>query len=486
MRFIAPIFAFVFIALSVSGCSVNPATGKNSFTGLMSEEQELQVGKEEHPKILAQFGGAYDHAAMSQYVDDLGQRLAKVSELPDLKWTFTVLDDPIINAFALPGGYIYISRGLIGLAENEAELAAVLGHEIGHVTARHSAQRYSQSVLTGVGATILGIVVGGPAGDLANFAGQAYVAGYSRSHEMEADMLGMRYMTKLGYDPNASASFFKKLAEHTEVSALMRGQKGQQQHYSIFASHPDTQSRIIKSEEIAQAYPSNLNFKNRRVYLAQIDGLDYGTSIHQGVIDGQTFIHPDMRLSFTFPEEFKITNHPRYVLGSHPNGSDIQFNTVPNKYGDMRMDEYLQGVWGKKFNLQENQIIQISGMEAATGWTVMKVKNQKRTLRLLAIKDDEQKTILRSIITTPPELTDAMDEDIRRYGYSFRKLSYREAKRIKGRHIALHRVGRGDTISSLANRMHVDKLKTDWFKVLNKETLKDGLQSGETVKLVVK
>jgi len=483
-RFIA-FASLAFLSLATSGCSVNPATGQQSFTGLMSEEKELQVGRQEHPKILKQFGGAYDHETISRYVDDLGQRLAKQSELPNLKWTFTVLDDPIINAFALPGGYIYISRGLIGLAENEAELVAVLGHEIGHVTARHTAQRYSKSVLTGIGATVLGIVVGGPAGDLANMAGQAYLASYGRGHEMEADMLGMRYMAKLGYDPAASATFFKKLAAHTELQAKMQGKEGKQTHYGIFASHPDTRVRIVESEKIAKTYPADLDLKNRKVYLSLIDGLEYGPSVKQGIIDGQTFIHPGLRFEFTAPEGFTINNQPTLVAATHKNGSAMIFGMGNSKHGKLPMRRYLTEVWANKYNMRDVQDLEINRMEAATGTVRIKNKNNKiRDVRFIAIADGEH--IFQFQFITPTDLTQQMELPFRHATYSFNRLSYREASRIKGHHIGLHRAGRGDNISKLAKRMKVEKFQEDWLKVLNKEALKDGLQSGETVKLVVR
>lgn len=469
------------LSLTTSGCSVNPATGQQSFTGLMSEQQELKVGKDEHPKILAQFGGAYDHETVSRYIDDLGQRLAKVSELPDLKWTFTVLDDPIINAFALPGGFVYISRGLIGLAENEAELAAVLGHEIGHVTARHTAQRYSKAVLTGIGSTILGVVVGGPAGDLANYAGQAYLASYSRGHEMEADMLGMRYMTRLGYDPKASASFFKKLAKHSELEARMTG-KEVEGHYSIFASHPDTKLRIVESEKIAKSYPADLTKTNRPTFLALIDGLDYGESVRQGIIKDRTFIHPGLRMEFSVPDNFAIANKPTYVAATHENGSAMVFSMGSTKHGRLPMTRYITEIWANKYTLRDLQPLTINGLEAATAMVTIKNNNGVRDVRYLAIIDGDQ--IFRFQFLTPPKLTDQMALPFRKTTYSFRRLSTREASNIRGLHIDLHRVGRGDTLTGLAQRMKVEKLQEDWLKVLNMDTLSDGLQAGETVKLV--
>ena len=186
-----PALSLALVALAA--CTTNPATGRNSFTGFMSPQQELQIGAEEHPKILATFGGAYDDAGIAAYVDEVGQRLARNSDLPELKLTFTVLDSSIVNAFALPGGYVYVSRGLLALARNEAELAGVLAHEIGHVTARHSAQRYSQTIIAGLGANVLGAVVGAPAGQLAQLGAATYLSAYSRDQEFEADTLGVRY-----------------------------------------------------------------------------------------------------------------------------------------------------------------------------------------------------------------------------------------------------------------------------------------------------
>jgi predicted Zn-dependent protease len=476
-----PVVAF--FMLSLSACSVNPATGQQSFTGLMSSEKELEVGKDEHPKILQQFGGAYEHSTLESYINDLGQRLAKTSELPDIKWTFTILDDPIINAFALPGGYVYISRGLIALAENEAELAAVLGHEIGHVTARHTAQRYSKSVLTGIGSTILGIVIGGPAGDIANYAGQAYLAGYSRDHEMEADMLGMRYMTKLGYDPKASATFFEKLAAHTELEARMKGQKVEEGHYAIFASHPDTKSRIVASQKIAKSYPQNLTKTARTPFLEQVDGLTYGQNPKQGIIDGQTFIHPDLRMQFTAPDGFVYTNAPSYVAATDKNGSGIVFQMGKND-SRLPITQYLTKTWAAKYSLQNVQTLSIDNKQAATGMVRLKTSKGIRDIRYLAIEDGSDVFLFRFL--TPPELTNQMEVPLRKTTYSFHRLSDQEAKKVKGDHIALYRVGSNDTMAGLANKMAIGKLNEDWLNVLNKEQLSDGLQRGETIKLVVK
>ncbi|MEE9544241.1 MAG: M48 family metalloprotease, partial [Rhodospirillales bacterium] len=196
IRLISPVFLIVPL-LALAACTVNPATGKQSFTGFMSRADEMEVGEREHPKILREYGGRYDGQRIDAYVRDIGLGLARVSEVAGLPYTFTVLNDDKVNAFALPGGYVYITRGLLALADNEAEMAGVLAHEIGHITARHTAQRYSQAMATNLGLRILSTIGGGagmPAGlgSLVSFGAQAILQGYSREQELEADMLAVR------------------------------------------------------------------------------------------------------------------------------------------------------------------------------------------------------------------------------------------------------------------------------------------------------
>jgi len=207
--------AAVLLALPwLQGCTTNPATGRENLS-LVSQEEERRLGEEAHPEILEEFGGEYKDASTQAYVRGIGQLLAQSSEMPDLDWHFTVLDSDIINAFALPGGYIYISRGLMALADDEAQLASVIGHEIGHVTARHYATRQTQSIGAQVGVALLsiltGVTAGGEAaqsvGQLGGVLAQGYLASYSRSQELESDGLGIRYLSRTGYDTAASASF---------------------------------------------------------------------------------------------------------------------------------------------------------------------------------------------------------------------------------------------------------------------------------------
>jgi predicted Zn-dependent protease len=228
---------FFFLALIIPlltqvACSTNPATGKQSFTAFMSVEKEKEVGATEHLKVIERFGGIYQDNKLSYYVARIGAKLVKFSELPNLEYTFTILNDEKVNAFALPGGYVYVTRGLLAIVADEAEMAGVLAHEIGHITARHSSQRYSVTKATNIGLQLLGAIgsiAGAPTGanQLASLGGQAALKSYSREQELEADMLGVRYLSRAGYNPNAMTSFFQKLKAHSKLEANMRGKKNQ-------------------------------------------------------------------------------------------------------------------------------------------------------------------------------------------------------------------------------------------------------------------
>ncbi|MDP6883806.1 MAG: M48 family metalloprotease, partial [Rhodospirillales bacterium] len=246
--------------LSLAGCSTNPATGEQSFTAFMSRADEMRVGAEEHPKILKQFNGAYREGQVAAYAHRVGAALAGVSEITDMPFTFTVLNTDKVNAFALPGGYVYITRGLLALAGDEAEMAGVLAHEIGHVTARHTAQRYSKSIAANLGLTVLGVLgsaAGAPPGlgDIASFGAQAYLQGFSREQEMEADMLGARYLARAGYDVGAMSGFLAKLQRHDRLEAALKEIPDPAARFNIMSTHPRTAERIAQAIGLAGQAP---------------------------------------------------------------------------------------------------------------------------------------------------------------------------------------------------------------------------------------
>ena len=437
--------------IATSGCTTNRATGEQSFTGFMSEADEQKVGAEEHPKMLKEFGGTYDDRALAAYVSALGKRLVAQSEIPNQEFQFFVLNDDTVNAFALPGGYVYVSRGLIALCEDEAELAGVIGHEIGHVVARHTAQRYSSAVATQLGLTavgILGSVFGAPSGlgNVVSYGAQAALQSYSRSQELEADSLGARYMSRAGYNPKALVDFFAKLDAETAIEADANGRP--RDNFNIMSTHPRTSERIQQARLLAtKDMPPNPK-RERALFLSQIDGLLFGTDPKEGFVKGDSFIHPDLDFRFDFPPGFQIKNGKANVTGTDNKGTTIIFDMEDPKVatGMPSLTNYITRQWAPKagITIENPEHLTINGLEAATGTAQVKTNKGARDLRILAIRGGREK-IFRFVFLTEPRVTSAMSVPLRKTTYSFRTLSQGEAQAIKPPHIRLRTVKTGET-----------------------------------------
>lgn len=477
-------------ATAVSGCTTNRATGEQSFTAFMSEEDEKRVGAEEHPKMLEAFGGTYDDAALQAYVSEIGRRLVAQSETPKARFQFFVLNDDTVNAFALPGGYIYISRGLIALCEDEAELAGVIGHEIGHVTARHSAQRYSSAMAANIGLTavgILGSVFGAPSGlgNLASFGAQAALQSYSRSQELEADKLGARYMTRVGYDANGLTDFFAKLDMQNGIEADMEGRP--KNSHSIMSTHPRTTDRIEQARQLAAELTPPAAKRERQLFLSQVDGVLFGKDPKEGFMKGDTFLHPDLGFRFEFPPGFKVNNGKSEVIATDEKGTTIIFDMESPKVatGMPNLIDYVGRHWGPKANFQPENLerLTINSMEAATGTKRINTRQGERDIRLIAIRAERDR-IFRFAFLTDPKVTSEMSLPLRKTTYSFDMLAPGEAEDIHPPHIRLRSVKAGDTPETFASQMPLGKFNDAWFRALNLNVVSDGLAAGEQVKVV--
>ncbi len=472
----------------LSACSTNRATGNQSFTAFMSEDEEKKVGATEHPKIIKGFGGEYPDAALQSYVNRIGKGLAAVSEVPDLAYTFTILNDPKVNAFALPGGYVYITRGLLALAENEAEMAGVLAHEIGHITARHSAQRHSTTMATNIGLTVLGVIgsaVGVPSGlgQAVSMGAQAVVQGYSREQELEADMLGVRYISRLGYSPDGMTTFFKKLDAHSKLEAKSAGEEGVS--HNIMSTHPRTSDRITQAIHLAKTKKVDNPLIQRDAYLAQIDGIVFGDDPSQGVRKGRRFIHPSLRIEYVVPPDFVLFNSTKNVTAIGPDDARIIFDMANpdavRQAGSLR--QYLEAHWGRNINPQGVESLEINGMAAVTGAGQLKASAGTRDVRLLVMEGDKDK-IFQLAFITPPQSTEKLSTEFRRTTYSFRRLSLSEAAAVRPLKIRTHKVRQGESVASLAKDMPVEKYQQEWFRILNSLDENQQPSAGQTVKLI--
>jgi predicted Zn-dependent protease len=481
--------------LLATGCAqaVNPATGESQYTA-MSPAEELEVGREEHPKILQQFGGTYSDSDLQAYVDRIGNKLKAVSELPDLDFTFTLLDSEIVNAFALPGGYVYISRGLLALADNEAEMAGVLAHEIGHVTARHSAQRYSRGVVAQGGltaSTILAGVFGGQAAadavqQLGGKGAQAYLAGYSRDQEFQADELGVRYLARAGYDPRAMSSFLEKLGRNDQLGRKLAGKEGQDPAASWFATHPRTPDRVARAAAQAGGAAGDTQVGRDR-YLGEIDGMIYGEDPSQGFTRGRRFIHPDLRFAFEAPPGFRLLNTPSAVIGRDQANRAMKFDLVGVAPG-RDMSDYVAEDWGAELGagrLRDVKAFDLEGLPGASAATSGTLEGgQEVDIGLAAIRAGEDR-VYRFMFVNPGRMSSDEAKAYQATVNSFRVLSSQDAAQFKPRRIKVVQVRPGETESDLAARMAVDDLKTEQFVVLNGLRPGADLSPGQPVKLVV-
>lgn len=305
--------------LSISGCATNPASKGSDFV-LMSENDELALGQQMAAQVAKQLPLLPSDDPLVKYVDKVGQRVAATSDRPELFYRFHVVDDGTINAFALPGGYIYVHRGLLTHFNSEAELAAVLGHEIGHVTARHAVQRYTQAQSYNIGMTAASILLGVPqgAGQITNLLASAMIMGYGREQELQSDELSLRYLTAAGYDANATIELLKTLERLDAVEKKEKqdttGEKPKEAYHGAFSSHPETKKRIKEAiAKAAKVQKEGMNRVGREAMLAALDGYPLKDSSKDGAVVGHRFLHPSLGFRLQFPDGWVIQNSPRLL-----------------------------------------------------------------------------------------------------------------------------------------------------------------------------
>lgn len=316
-RRMGPVLGVLLLGAMLPGCVRNPATGERQFS-LISESQEIQLGRDYDAQLVGELG-LYPDPALQDYVHQLGSKMAALSERPHLPWTFRVVDDPIVNAFALPGGYIYITRGILAHLNSEAELASVIGHEIGHVTARHSVSRMSTQQLAQLGLGI-GTILRPELETVANVAsaglGLLFLK-YGRDDERQADDLGLRYMDRAGYDPREMPGVFSILEAVSEASGAGRIPEW-------LSSHPDPGNRRERiSGQVATMTGLEGRAIERSSYIRRLDGLVYGDNPREGFFRGSEFLHPDLAFRLTFPAGWTTRNTKQAVVAISPNEDAI-------------------------------------------------------------------------------------------------------------------------------------------------------------------
>ncbi|WP_247872781.1 M48 family metalloprotease [Azospirillum sp. TSH64] len=449
---------------------------------VLSGGDEAALGAQEHPKILAQFGGAVKDAKLQGYIDQLGRKLAATTALAREPWTFTVLDSDVVNAFALPGGYVYVTRGLLALAKDEAEVAGVLSHEIGHVTAHHSAQRQTRQTIAGLLAAGVGLVFGNDTlAQLAGLGGTAMVASYSREQELEADQLGVETLRRTGYDPFAMATFLETLRRDSQYDGLRAGNKGGG-GFDFLASHPATEERVRLAADLARAIPPG-GARPRDPYLAAVDGMIYGDSPENGYVRGRTFAHPQLGIAFTVPQGYSLLNGADQVVAKGPNGTAMAFDGG-SAAGVSDPAGFLTGVWGKDATLSNLQRLTIGGMAAATATTRGETDGTSADIRLVAIRAQDGK-MYRFTFLAPAGSLARFDNDFQAAANSFHRMTAEEAARYRPRRVQVTAVQPGDSVAGFVRRMPQEPYAEELFRIINDLPPGTPLQPGQRVKVIV-
>lgn len=312
MRKIAPVLCFSLLFLTIS-CAINPVTGKRELS-LISEKEEIALGKQTDGEIKAQYG-VYNDQALNAYVQRVGQSMTSLTHRPHLTYHFAVLDTPVVNAFAVPGGYIYVTRGILALMNSEAEIAVVLAHELGHVNARHSVAKLSQLMLAQLGLGVAGAI----SETFAKLSGAASIGmqllflKFSRDDEREADALGVEYSRKGGYNPSEMVIFFESLEKMGDLS-------GGQSLPGFLSTHPLTSERIQNTKDMLLESDRQLKTETEE-YLAAVNNMVFGQDPRQGYVENNAFYHPTMRFFFSFPEDWNVQNTPTQVTLATKDGS---------------------------------------------------------------------------------------------------------------------------------------------------------------------
>ena len=462
-----------------------PAKAGQQYAQFISRERESAIGAEEHPKILRQYGGVYDDARVTGYVATVGGRIAANSDTPGAGFRFTVLDSPIVNAFALPGGYVYVTRGLIALANSEAELASVLAHEIGHVTARHSARQYNRAIGMSIGGAVLGALIGNQVvSDLINRGGELYLMNYSRNQEYEADQLGLRFLSRSGYDPYASADFLRNLEAQDALEAALNPDKNTRP-VEFLSTHPQTEKRVREAIESARATGFQVQARPRLAeeFFSNIDGMAFGDSAEQGFARGRDFLHPKEGFAFTVPPGFRITNTPDAVIAEGPEQTKIKFDTVRPRQ-NLPVGAYLTQVWAKDIHLRNPENLNVNGMPGATGEAEIQTRQGWAALRLIAVGLTPER-VARIMILSPSRPGAALAQELRRFTYSLRQLSPQDASALQPHRIKIIRVKPGDSIAGFAAQMPFPNYRDARLRVLNGLPENAALSPGAPLKLVV-
>lgn len=460
----ASVLTLLGAALVLPSCAVNPATGQANIV-TMSEKRELEIGAEEHAKVMSSMPLVEDES-LTAYINDVGQRLAAVSDRPDLTYTFTVIDSPEINAFALPGGYVYVNRGLLAYLNSEAELAAVIGHEIGHITARHAVQQQSRGALARVASGVGGVVaavatgsgyIGSQIMDVGSLWAQAGLSGFGREHELEADTLGAEYLLRAGYDPQAVIKVVTVLKNQEDFNTKVANQ--QPSYHGLFATHPRNDTRLQQAIASVGALPaSQATLVDNAGFREHMDGLVVGES--QRITGSQArnrYYQTLLGYTMVFPDDWTVSETPTTVSATNPAGDSGLRVEVQRMQESLEPRLFIRDKLGIA-NLQKTEPLQQFRLQGYTGTT--------STQRIAVIYLGPRVFIFTGDIAAG-EGADASDELLLASIRTFRAIQANERFSGNESHIRYVQVGEGFTFAALARMSPIANYPEETLRLIN-------------------
>ncbi len=475
----------IVLLIALSGCAVNPVTGESDFV-LMSEDEEIAIGRQNHSKIIQRYG-LYDAPPLQEYVQKVGERVAANSHRRNLIFRFTVLDTDDINAFALPGGYIYITRGLLAYLSDEAELAAVLGHEIGHVTARHAVRQQSAAAATGFFAAILASQANFyGAGNLLNSIGVALIRGYGRENELESDRLGAEYLAKSGYDPMAMIEVIRVLKnqEIYDTALAKKEDREPNAYHGVFATHPDNDQRLQQVVKRAEKLKkSSTDNHNQVAFLRNIEDLVFGDSEKQGIVRGNKFYHRELNIRLELPRGWRIENQANRIVAIAPENKgllqitavDINKRISPKQFLKQRL---------KLDKIQNGETIKTNQLEGYTAISsVSRTIYGTRQVRFVVIYKNNTAWVFQGL-AKDEKTPYRFDEEIINTAKSFRTLTETERDQAKPRRLHIISAKPDTRFADLATQSQLGPNAEAQLRLLNKHYPEGEPTPGEALKII--
>jgi predicted Zn-dependent protease len=474
MRRIIP-FLCLFLILFTMSCAVNPVTGKRELS-LISEQEEIALGKQTDGEIKAQYG-VYNDQALNAYIQRIGQDMAPITHRPHLTYHFAVLDTPVVNAFAVPGGYVYVTRGILAMMNSEAELAVVLAHELGHVNARHSVAKLSQLMLAQLGLGVAGAI----SETFAKLSGAASIGiqllflKFSRDDEREADALGVEYSRKVGYNPIEMVNFFETLEKLGDLS-------GGQSLPGFLSTHPLTSERIQNTKDMLLETDRQLKI-DQEGYLGAVSNMVYGQDPRQGYVEKNAFYHPELRFFFTIPGDWQVQNTPAQVILATKDGNAGVILRAENTSENLK--DYANRVAAKIENARfiDERSFKINGL--ASYHQIYDISQQQggeiRT-RLSFVRKNG--LIYNFLALSAKNEFDQYDRQFQTVVGSFQELRDRRYLNRQPQRIRLVKANGRDSLQAIFQKAGMDKEIWPKFAIMNSGELDSRPKSGQAIKIV--